>query len=243
MMREKAFTLLEIMVALALFGMIVTAIYSSWMAIMRGSKAGMRAAAAAQRARVTMHTIEESLVSVRSFAADIQYYGFMAENGSDASLSFVSRLSQEFPRSGKFEGSPVRRVTFSLEKGPDLGQQLVLRQQPLLMDLSTEADWAKDEKEHPVVLAKDVKEFKIQFWDGRSPDWLDEWDQTNQLPKMVKITLQFGPNDYSARVRDEVVRIISLPSITVQPAWQSLIRGGAPPAIGAPPQIIRPAAP
>jgi prepilin-type N-terminal cleavage/methylation domain-containing protein len=149
----RAFTLLEIMVALALFGMIVAAIYSSWFAIMRGSKSGLAAAAAAQRSRVAVRTMEEALCSVRSFAADIQYYSFLAENGSsDASLSFVSRLSDSFPRSGKFGDFNVRRVTFSLESSESgSGSQLVLRQNPVLMELD------KDEMEHPVVLAKEVQ--------------------------------------------------------------------------------------
>ena len=49
-----------------------------------------------------------------------------------------------------------------------------------------------DEKEHPLVLEKDVKAFEMEFWDVRSGDWLDEWTQTNQLPPLVKITLKFG---------------------------------------------------
>ena len=157
---EEAFTLLEIMVALALFMLVAAAIYSSWSAVMRGSKVGLTAAAKVQRSRIAMQTIEEALTSVRSFDADNQYYSFIGENGAEATLSFVSRLSDSFPRSGKFGDFNVRRVTFALEPGPDSGKQLVLRQNPIMMDLD------QDEKEHPVVIAKDVKSFAMEFWDG-----------------------------------------------------------------------------
>ena len=75
-------------------------------------------------------------------------------------LSFVARLSKSFPRSGKFGDLDVRRVTFSLEAGPEGARQLVLRQNPLILDPD------KDEKQYPVVLAKNVKGLEMQFWDS-----------------------------------------------------------------------------
>jgi general secretion pathway protein J len=214
--RARGFTIIEIMVAMAILALIVAAVYSSWMAIVRGSKTGLEAAAAVQRSRIAIQTLEQALTSARSFAADIQYYGFVAENGVDASLSFVAKLPESFPRSGRFGDYDVRRVAFSLERGPDSGKQLVLRQNPLLMDMDI------DEQEHPIVLAKNVKAFEMQFWDARSGDWLDEWTQTNQLPQLMAITLRLGGNNNDTRqAEQEIIRIISLPSITVPPGWQA----------------------
>ena len=66
----RAFTIIEIMTAMAIFGMIVAAIFASWSAIAHGSVSGNRAAAEAQRARVALRTIEEALGATRSFVAD-----------------------------------------------------------------------------------------------------------------------------------------------------------------------------
>lgn len=213
--RTGGFTLIEILVAIGIFSMVLAAIYSTWTAILRSSKVGLEAAAAVQRARIAGRTIEETLGSVQSFALNLPYYAFVCENGSEAALSFVSRLSPSFPRSGKFAGLDVRRVTFSLEPGRDGGRDLVLRQTPLLMEMD------KDEKNYPLVLAKNVKEFKTEFWDTRSQDWIDEWKQTNQIPVLVKVTLKLADNAYSSQVRQQVTRIVSLPSVTVQPGWQA----------------------
>ena len=209
------FTLVEILVAMGIFSMVLAAIYSTWTAILRSSKVGHEAAAAVQRARVAGRTIEETLGSVQSFALNQNYYAFVSENGSEAMLSFVSRLSPSFPRSGKFAGLDVRRVTFSLEHGRDGGEDLVLRQTPLLMEMD------KDEQNYPLVLAKNVKEFKTEFWDTRLQDWTDEWKQTNQIPVLVRVTLKLANNAFSSQVRQQVTRIISLPSVTVQPGWQA----------------------
>jgi type II secretion system protein J len=211
----QAFTLVEILIAIGIFSMVLAAIYSTWTAILRASKVGTEAAAAVQRARITGRTIEESLASVQAYALNQKYYAFVVENGSEAMLSFVSRLSPSFPRSGKFAGLDVRRVTFSLESAPDGGRQLVLRQNALLMDMD------KDEQNYPLVLAKNVKEFKTELWDPRLQDWTDEWKFTNQIPTLVKVSLSLADNKFSTQVRQAVTRIVSLPSVMVPPMWQS----------------------
>ena len=228
----RAFTLIEIMVALALFGLVVAAIYSSWIAVVRGSQVGRKAAAAAQRSRVAVRTLEQALTCACSFQADVQYYSFDAENGSDASLSFTARLPKSFPRGGRFGDMDVRRVTFSMESGSS-GHKLVLRQAPLLMDMDD------DEKEHPVVLASNVKKFELAFWDPRTSDWLDEWTATNQLPDKIKFTLEFGDGKGShSKTLSQVTSVIALPAMAVSPNWQMPGRAGALQRGG--PGIIRP---
>lgn len=220
------------MIAIGIFSLILAAIYSSWTSILRCSKTGLEAAASAQRARITVRVLEDSLASAQSYAANLPYYSFVAENGDDATLSFVARLSKSFPRSGKFGDLDMRRVTFAVEAAPDGGHQLVLRQNPLVMDLDT------DEKEHPIVLAKNVKSFDMLFWaaDKNPPDWVDEWreQKTNQLPKMVMITLKLADNPQSSRITEEITRIISIPSMTVQPVWQVTRGFGGPGTPGMP---------
>jgi prepilin-type N-terminal cleavage/methylation domain-containing protein len=204
----RGFTIIEIMIAMMIFGMIVAAIFASWSALVHGSAAGNRAAATAQRSRVALRTIEDALGSARSFAADVQYYTFDAENGSEAYLSFVSYLPPSYPRSGRWPDFSVRRVTFSVESGDNYSKRLVLRQAPVLKDLD------EDEQNYPVVLARDVKKFEMEFWDKQKGDWLDEWTQTNQMPQMVKFTMQLGGDP------NEITRIVALPSVTVQSMWQ-----------------------
>jgi general secretion pathway protein J len=226
---RRGFTLIEILMAMAIFGLVMSAIYATWTAILRGSKAGLTVAAQAQRERVAMHTIEQALTASRSFQLDVQHYGFVAENGSDARLSFVARLPKSFPRGGRFGDFDVRRVAFSVENGPEAERQLVLRQCPMLMDFD------QDETEHPLVLARNVKELLLEFWDPRANDWTDVWTQTNQLPKMVKVTLRLAASNQSySAPKEEIVRVISLPSSAVPPTWQRPNPGAPPPPLANP---------
>jgi type II secretion system protein J len=222
---KRAFTLVEILIAMGILSLVLAAIYSSWTAILRASKVGLDSAAAVQRARIAGRIIEESLSSAELFYQNQRYYAFVADNGSEPLLSFVTRLSPSFPRNGKFAGLDVRRVIFSVERG-----QLVLRQKPFLMD-----DMDEDEKKYPLVLGYNVKEFKTEFWDARLGDWIDEWKQTNQLPVMVKFTLKFADNPNSTVVGSEVTRIVSIPAVGVVGAWQMpRPMPGAPGGLGAP---------
>ena len=107
---RRAFTLLEIMLAIAIFGLVMAAIYSSWMLILRATKVGQEAAAQVQRQRVAVRTIEDALTCVQSFQASMQYYSFVVQNGDEPLLSFTARLPDDFPRNGGFGDFNLRRV-------------------------------------------------------------------------------------------------------------------------------------
>ena len=111
-----------------------------------------------------------------------------------------------------------------------------MRQCPILMEMD------EDEKEHPLVLAKYVKSFESDPMDEKKNDWTDEWDQTNQIPAMIRITLTLGSakqDAFSSSKNQEVItRVIAMPSVAVQPGWQTPRLPGAP---GAQPNpIIQP---
>jgi type II secretion system protein J len=218
--KRGAFTLLEIMVALFILGLIVAAVYSSWMAVVRGAETGKKAAAEVQRSRIAVRVLEDALTSARMFAADIDYYSFIAENGDAPTLSFVSMLPESFPNSGRFGAFNLRRVTFSVEAGKESSSQLVMRQTPILMDTGAGG-------ERPIVLAKNLRKFEMEFWNTRTADWTDEWTQTNQLPQLIRLTLEFGGDEPNSAVRRTVTKEVALPTVIVGSNWQ--VPGAPPP--------------
>ncbi len=232
----KAFTLIEIMIAISIFGMVMVAIYSSWSAILRGSKAGLVAAAEVQRIRIAMRAIEESLASALLYTGNLPLYAFMADTttSSDfAELSFVARLPASFPGSGLFGDQVVRRVTFSVEPGTNGAPQLVLRQSPLL-----EATELVGEP-YSIVLAPNVSLFAMEFWDARTSEWVPEWIYTNQLPKLVRVALGFGrTQQYSTQTKEVAARVITVAATPIPlmlqlggsgPGTRQVPPGGIPP--------------
>jgi general secretion pathway protein J len=233
---QRAFTLVEVLLAIGILTLVITGIYATWTAILRATKAGQTVAIEVQRSRVALRCLEESLTYAEMYVANINHYAFVAENGSSATLSFVSRLPESFPRSGRFGGVSVRRVAFSLEPGANQNSQLVLRQSPLLNEFD------QDEREHPLVLMENVKRMEMLFWDMREQDWVDEWTQTNQMPALIRVSIVTdnprSPNDRG----EEYTRIVSPATVAVQPMWQG-VGGGAPGQPGRPGQPGQPGQP
>ncbi|HEV8290313.1 MAG TPA: prepilin-type N-terminal cleavage/methylation domain-containing protein [Tepidisphaeraceae bacterium] len=224
-----AFTILEVMIAIFIFALVLTAVYATWMSILRGTKAGLAAAAEVQRSRRAVRTIEEALVTAQMFNENIRYYSFIADNSRDfAYLSMVSRLPGDFPGVGRYGRGDlvVRRVTFSVEDGKD-GSELVMTQAPMLMATN-------EPGVHPysLVLAKDISQFGLEFWDQNKRDWSDEWQYTNWLPRLVRLTIGFGHKKGGSDPHDTVTRIVALPAGGLGMPGMPAVPPGMPPGGG-----------
>jgi prepilin-type N-terminal cleavage/methylation domain-containing protein len=229
--RRQAFTLIEIMLAITIFGLVLISIYSSWTAILRATRAGLTGAAEAQRTRMTLRSVREALSSAILYSGSLEHYAFLSDTSGDfAALSLVAQLPASFPGSGLFGAHTIRRVAFSVETGPSSQNQLVLRQSPLLEPA--------DAQPYKIVLAPHVRRFTLEFLDTNKFEWLPEWTLTNQLPKIVRVGLSFGKPPQGPGAHDDVVyETILVSSFAIPRELQvpPLRRG-----VGVPPGGIRP---
>jgi prepilin-type N-terminal cleavage/methylation domain-containing protein len=215
--RCRAYTLLEVMIAISLFALVVSAIYACWSAVLRGSRGGLDAAAEVQRGRVAQRAIEEALTTAQLVTENLQWYSFIGETVGDVGyLSFVARLPLSFPGSGIFGDQVLRRVTFSIEPGKDSSQNLLLTQMPYLM-----AETA-DQEPYTIVLAKNVSLFALQFWSTNGNviagqgEWLDAWPFTNRLPNKIRYALAFDQGRKQSGAAPYVINSVAhLPSVGV----------------------------
>jgi prepilin-type N-terminal cleavage/methylation domain-containing protein len=207
---RRAFTLLEILVAMSIFTLVMVSIFQCWKLIVSGTQIGEQAAASAQRARTGILTIQEALQTAQMSLGSLDYYTFEADtSGKFAALAFTARLPDSFPGSSLFGDSSTRRVTFQVERGEDNKNNLVMTQWPLLVAITKEAT------PYPIVLARDVSVFNVEFWSDKEKDWVTEFVETNQLPKLMRVALGVG---YSARDMNRpqqlVTRVVA-PAATV----------------------------
>jgi hypothetical protein len=211
-----AFTILELTLAIGIFAMVLTAIYMTWIAILKGSHAGLKAAAEVQRARMAIRTLEDAFTSTEYFMANMKYYLFFADTSGDmAAVSLAARLPASFPGVGRYGDQVVRRVSFYTEPGKDGMNNLMMSQAPIL--LATNSGY----EPYTITLAKDVTMFQLAFYDPIKGEWLDEWKYTNQLPRMVQIALGLGKSSGNAsKPYDVVYNLVALPSIGVTPDVQ-----------------------
>jgi len=222
------FTLIEVLVATLVFSLVLVTIYSTWLIIVRSTDGALRVTAEAQRARLAVRVVEQALNSAQLFQANAALYAFVADtSGQFSAVSFAANLPESFPGGGYFGAERMRRVTFLVEDGA-AGSELRLYQNSIL------APPDSDVSTIPIVLARDVSTFQLEFWDTRAGEYAAEWLQTNQLPQMVRLTLQFGGgNGRRSEPSEPIVRIARLPAQAV-PAVISA-GGGAPNQLAPPP--------
>ena len=206
---RHAFTILEVMIAIFIFALVLTAIYSTWFGILKGTKSGTNAAAAVQRSRIAMRALEDAFLSMVMFNGNLKHYWFITEaNGDFSGASFVARLPASFPSVGRYGDQIVRRVTFSTRPGVDGNYELVMSQAPMLLNTNTGVV-----EPYTLVLAKDVSLFMLEFYDIQQADWFTEWVNTNTLPRLIRITLGQGQqkgNNYAPQ--DIVTRVVAAPA-------------------------------
>lgn len=233
---RRAFTILEVMIAIGIFAMIITAIYATWLAILKGTKAAQNATAAVQRSRIAIRSIEDAFLTVQLFSENLKYYAFVTQSDGDmATVSMVSRLPASFPGVGRYGDQVVRRVSFYVRPAADRGYELMMTQAPMLM-----ATNSTGVEPYSIVLARDVSDFKLEFWDIQKKEWVDEWLYTNQLPRLVSVTLGLGKVGNSSQPQDVVTRVVAIPAAAVagvQTGQGPAVPGmpGAPGAPGVPP--------
>ena len=234
----RAFTIVEVIIALSIFMMIILSIYSIWNGIVKASIAARTAADQAQRARVSMSSIQSALNCAQMFTANMPpqnptaYYTFIADmnRGDYGTLSFVAHLPANFPGVGRYGDNVVRRVWFTCEKGDGPNLHLIMRQGPMLQAVDEEF------KPYELTLAKDVTMFAFECWGQPDPvrkpndwDWVDEWKSTNSLPTLMRIGLGLGGK--SGAPQTMTVKIIALPAKAVTPDLQP---AGQPGGVGQP---------
>lgn len=87
---------------------------------------------------------------------------------------------------------------------------------------------------YSLVLARDVSLFTLDFYDTRKNEWVSEWINTNQLPRLVRISLGLGK--VQGKPQDLVTRVVALPSLSV-----AGVQGGPVPGTpGVPPGAFPP---
>ena len=236
----QAFTLIEVMIAIAILTVVVGAIYGTWHAIIGATRVSRIVATQVQQERMALRWIDQALTCAIRHEASLTNYYFLTPNEERNTLSFVARLPESFPRSGRFGYAPVRRLEFTLQRGDESGNDLVLRQRLLMVD-----EFDIDEQEHPLVLMHHVKEMTTEYWDMQRQEWTEKWVSSNQIPAKLKVTLLLNNPQNSFGANRELVQEVVPESVGVPAVLQGA--GGAPGAPGGPgvapglPNMPRPA--
>ena len=191
---ERGFTLLELLVAITLLGLLMAALFG-------GLRLGARvweSAEARLDASARVQVVQEFLRQRLAAALPLEVM-MLAEDGR---LGFAFRgTAEELRFAGPLPehlGAGIYLMQLTLAEGGAEGERrdLVLRWQPL--------DPAGDSPERPPepderVLVEGVEALELAYFgalDPREPaDWWPEWTEQDAFPGLVRVQLRFAPGD------------------------------------------------
>jgi prepilin-type N-terminal cleavage/methylation domain-containing protein len=187
---QGAFTLLEVVLAVTILGLVMTAVYATWSAGLNGWKRGSAISAAFQRERVVMDTLTELASTIVYFNSPDEVYAVQAthDDWKGDTVSFVTSSDVSLPQT-ESSIAGMRRVTIALERDEQGNPFLAIVNTPALEP----ADSSSQDETH--VLSADVCGFQVRYRDPLDESWKDEWENTRAIPSAIEFTVAFGGSD------------------------------------------------
>jgi general secretion pathway protein J len=186
---KLGFTLLEILIAIAILAVIVTMVYASFDASIKVIDGVDRDADTYRQARLILTRLSEDLSmayktkgNVLPEATFVGQDGVVDGRAQDTlrftSLSHLRYLPDE-------PASDFNLLEYSLESGPDRTGWALLRREETNLYSNSEAG------SEPVVMGEGIHSFNLRYFDDKT--WLDSWDPAlnKGLPWVVEIEIQF----------------------------------------------------
>lgn len=231
--RRGAFTLLEILVAVAILGLVATTVAFVMGVGVEAWRAGTEMSEESHDGEGVMEQIVMALRSAYYPAngSPDWDFGFQLEDGGDGesaqdSISWVkignSLVGEDTPWAGA--AHRVRLFVEDSQAGDGPGLYVAAWQ-----TVGQAEDFDPDEDVEPLLLSDRVVGFDCRVQDpskaievGEPYEWIDEWETSNRIPDHVLITLALRPQRKGADP-DVLVRCVQLPMSAV--SWNPVAPG------------------
>jgi prepilin-type N-terminal cleavage/methylation domain-containing protein len=187
---RAAFTLVEILLAVAILGMVITAVYATWSAGLAGWKRSSSVSESLQRERVVLDTLMDLTSSLVYFGSKDRIYAVQGlhDMAKGDSISFVTGSDALLPAT-EILAAGMRRVTIAM--GHDEAGRNLLG----MVNQSALGTEANNEELQQRVLCMDVTGFGVRYRDPRNGVWQEKWEEDGVLPSAVEYTVAFGGAD------------------------------------------------
>lgn len=175
--RQRGFTLLEVLIALALFGLMLSLIFGTLQMASRTWESGEVHAEQLAGRMVLERFLRRVLGSARLWSGSAE-----AEPSGLAGESRELRFNAYLTHTASVAG--LQRFTLYLARNDNHGQDLKVRVAPVGGEVPQGEEDLRD-----LVLLENVKRVRFAYWletVARGGEWVDRWDE-QELPKAVRI--------------------------------------------------------
>lgn len=179
---DGGFTLIEMLVAIALLATIAAMVFGSLITTNRVIEAGRDLSAREQAARRILRVMAEE-ISLSTQNGGFQWVGVNGTQEAQPADTLAFLAKNDGSGGPAARESDTIRVVYTRE-----GDRLIRFAKKNLYGLT-------DESLDQVELANRVKGFNIRYFDAQSRAWLDEWPGASKMPTALLIEVTFQPPD------------------------------------------------
>ncbi len=178
---RNGFTLIELLVALAIFSLVAAMAAGTFWSVLKAWTRGGEMLEQLHYGEFAMEQLVTAMRGAAWFPSKPEAFGFWLEdNGGKASWVTSGRafLPPDSPWQNGLHRLSVTVDSVDGEKG------LVVKAWPHVGDEDAERDaeaW---------LVCPEVEELSCEWYDFEGDDWSQDWEETNSLPKLVRVTLK-----------------------------------------------------
>jgi len=185
--RRDAFTLLEVMLAVTMLGLLVLAVSSTWNAGLRGWKRSNGLADTFQRQRILLDALTELAQAAVYVPERAKLYAVRADRDPllGDTISFVTTSDALLPPHESLIVG-MRRVTIGMDRAEDGQPALIMINTPALQEI---------DRLHPPaghLLGRDITGFAVRYRDAQTGLWKETWTENDHFPSAIEFTLTFA---------------------------------------------------
>ncbi len=205
---RQAFTLLEIMLAVTILGLVMASVYGSWTAALSGWRRTSEVSDTFQRQRVVMDMLSELTRSAVFFGSNPELYQVIGTHDTSHgdSVSFVTASDALLPP-GEALLAGMRRVTIGLDRAAQGGVALTLANSAALGDTG---DTQSAPPSH--VISAEVVGFGVRYRDSRDGQWKESWEDAIVVPMAMEFTVAFADPSNPKAAPLTVTRAVEMPA-------------------------------
>jgi len=182
--RQAGFTLLEVLIAMTLLGVMMLLIFGTLRVSVRSWESGEKQAAEVSQLLVLHNFLRNHLTRMKpwedDFSEDEPVFSFQ---GTEEAIQFVSTLPLHNRGAGGWH-----KFNIQLTKNHD-SRDLIVKLEPFFPALEEEHQPIDD-----VVLIENVEAIKFSYFGSdeldEEPQWFDEWLEKSYFPKMIQVEIR-----------------------------------------------------
>ena len=192
----RAFTLIELLLAIGITAILAATVYASLMVATRTREQAAQTVGKDRALRLALDLVRRDLQAVPPPTGTLAGAFIGADDNRNDLVSFTT-ANAFLPPEGRL--SDLINVSLSLVEDPDDTGTLML-----VRDITTNLLAPSTQDPQTQVLTRGVTGWDVEYNDGS--DWLDDWDSTQHddtLPLAVRITLYHAAEESARSYRDE----------------------------------------